>query len=79
MRYLEPLCKRCFCGVVEKRIRKYTRLSKAFGKNDNVLITDWLCDFVVKRIIEELEAGDIKYYLFVRPPAQLKPEFKKRY
>jgi len=34
---------------------------------------------IVKRIIEELEAGDIKYYLFVRPPAQLKPEFKKRY
>ena len=32
---------------------------------------------MVKRIMEELEGQDIKYYLFVRPPSQEK-EFSQR-
>jgi putative nucleotide binding protein len=32
---------------------------------------------LVKRVIEELEGVDIKYYLFARPPAREKPRFFK--
>jgi putative nucleotide binding protein len=32
---------------------------------------------LVKRVIEELEGVDIKYYLFARPPARDKPRFFK--
>ena len=49
--YLEPLCNKCFCGVIEKRIRKYCRLNHLFEKNDAVLVLDNLGDFVLKRII----------------------------
>ncbi|PIN84887.1 MAG: DNA-binding protein [Candidatus Diapherotrites archaeon CG11_big_fil_rev_8_21_14_0_20_37_9] len=33
---------------------------------------------IVKRIIEELEGFDTKYFLFVRPPAKDKPPFRPR-
>jgi len=33
-------CKRCFCDVIEKRVRKELRINKLLVKNDKVLILD---------------------------------------
>ncbi|HZX19464.1 MAG TPA: DUF655 domain-containing protein [archaeon] len=33
---------------------------------------------VVKRIVEELEGMDVKYYLFVRPPAKERQDFRPK-
>lgn len=51
---LEPLCKDCFCKVIEKRIRKKIRLNKLFKKGDRILIADELSFFLVKKIIKDL-------------------------
>lgn len=51
---LEPLCKDCFCKVIEKRIRKKIRLNKLFKKGDRILIEDELSFFLVKKIIKDL-------------------------
>ncbi len=54
LKHLEPLCKRCFCEVIEKRIRKYTRLNKSFRRGDRILITDKITEFIATRIIFDL-------------------------
>ena len=54
LKYLEPLCGMCFCDLIEKRIRKNARLSKAFRRSDRILILDDFSAFIVKRIIEDL-------------------------
>ena len=39
-RHLGELCRNCFLDVIEKRVRKGLRLSKAIRKNDKILIID---------------------------------------
>jgi len=56
LKYLQPLCRNCFCDVIEKRIRKHTRIGKAFRKGDRILIVDNLAKFIVKGIIRDLPA-----------------------
>ncbi|MBW2984168.1 hypothetical protein KY361_03580 [Candidatus Woesearchaeota archaeon] len=51
---LEPVCKDCFCRIIEKRIRKRIRLNKLFRKGDRILIADELSFYLIKKIIKEL-------------------------
>ena len=32
------ICDKCFCKLLEKRIRKYSRIGKFFRKNDRILV-----------------------------------------
>ena len=43
-----------FLRLIEKRIRKYTRVNKIFSKGDNILVTDALDEYFVKSITEKL-------------------------
>ena len=54
LKYLQPLCNKCFCEVIERRIRKYTRINQAFKRGDRLLIIDELCYNLVKKIIDKL-------------------------
>ena len=54
LRYLEPLCNKCFCRLIERRIRKYARVNGLFKKNDVILAVDYLSRFLVKRVIMNL-------------------------
>tara|TARA_Y100000034_G_scaffold39094_2_gene48182 strand:+ start:22673 stop:23218 length:546 start_codon:yes stop_codon:yes gene_type:complete len=45
------LCARCFCKVVEKRLRKYLRLSKCITKGDKVYVDSDVCKYFIDKII----------------------------
>ncbi len=47
----KDLCSRCFCKVVEKRVRKYLRLSKAIKKGDKIYIDSDVCKYFIDSII----------------------------
>jgi hypothetical protein len=43
-----------FCRIIEKRVRKYTRLNKLFKKEDVILVKDAVSEHFVKKIIKDL-------------------------
>jgi Glu-tRNA(Gln) amidotransferase subunit E-like FAD-binding protein len=43
-----------FCRLIEKRVRRYTRMNKIFKKNDKILVTDDLDEYFVKSITKKL-------------------------
>lgn len=45
------LCNRCFCKVIEKRVRKYLRLNKLITKGDKVYIDSDVCKYFIDKII----------------------------
>lgn len=48
------LCNKCFCKVIEKRVRKYIRLNKLISKDDRLLIVDKVCEYFIDNIIKNL-------------------------
>jgi hypothetical protein len=52
--YLHPLCRQCFCNVIEKRIRRYTRLNKVFSKGDRIIAVGELNQYLIPHIIKGL-------------------------
>ncbi len=53
--YLENhLCNSCFSKMIEKRIRKYLRLSGQIHKDDSLLVVGDLCEYLLKRILGDL-------------------------
>ncbi|GEM_PF-6544967 len=52
--YFDKLCKVCFTGQLERRIRKDIRANAPVQKDDVLLITDPLCEAVIKGIIPGL-------------------------
>jgi len=52
--YSQDLCRKCFLRLIEARVRKYSRLSKLFRRDDHILTIDPLTHFLVKRIVAEL-------------------------
>jgi len=48
------VCNGCFCRLIEKRIRKNTRLNKIFRRGDKVLVLGELNKYFVKSIIKDL-------------------------
>lgn len=50
----ETPCSHCFSRMIEKRIRKNTRINKTFRKNDKILVMDELNEYLIKRIIKDL-------------------------
>lgn len=49
-----------FSRIIEKRIRKYTRLNKLFRKGDKILVKDNVSEYFVKRIIKDLPVKIVK-------------------
>jgi hypothetical protein len=47
------ICERCFCRIIEKRIRKYVRVNECFSNNDKVLVVGDLAKFFVESIVGE--------------------------
>lgn len=45
------ICADCFCRLIEKRIRKYARVNKIFGKNDSIFVVGKLAEYFVRQII----------------------------
>tara|TARA_Y100000310_G_scaffold327713_1_gene394515 strand:- start:1017 stop:1553 length:537 start_codon:yes stop_codon:yes gene_type:complete len=52
--HLGSLCSNCFSKIFEKRIRKFVRLGKVFSKNDRILVSDKLSEYLVKGIIKDM-------------------------
>ncbi|MDP7323862.1 MAG: hypothetical protein QF632_03825 [Candidatus Woesearchaeota archaeon] len=50
--HLGSLCANCFCKIFEKRIRKSVRIDRVFSKNDRILVSDKLSEYLVKEIIK---------------------------
>ena len=47
-------CDRCFPSVIERRIRRYTRLNKLFKKGDIIYIQGKIAKYFIPRILENL-------------------------
>ena len=45
------ICKKCFCRLIEKRIRKFARINKCFRANDRVLVIGSLARYFVENIV----------------------------
>lgn len=56
----KELCDRCFCKVVEKRVRKYVRINKLIAKDDRLLVIGDVCGYFVARIIKDLPVKIVK-------------------
>ncbi len=48
------VCDECFCRLIEKRIRKYTRLNKIFRPKDRILVIGDLNKYFAKSITKNL-------------------------
>ncbi len=48
------ICDRCFCTLLEKRIRKNARLNKFFSKGDRILVIGGINKYLVNSIITDL-------------------------
>ncbi len=59
-KHLGPLCRRCFCSAIEKRVRKNVRLRKPFSKGDRIICVGDLNGYLVRSIIGDMPA-EIRY------------------
>ena len=48
------VCKKCFCWLFEKRIRKQTRTDKSFRVNDKVFVVGDVAKYLVKSITKNM-------------------------
>jgi len=60
IRPLGPLCKKCFCRIIEKRIRKDARLKEWFKKNDHIYTDSMLSRCIVSSIVASLPKKFVK-------------------
>lgn len=56
----KELCDRCFCKVIEKRVRKYARINKLIAKGDRLLVVGEVCSYFVARMIKDLPVKIVK-------------------
>jgi len=49
------ICNECFCWLFEKRIRKQTRLDKAFKPKDKILVKGDVAKYLVKSITKDMD------------------------
>lgn len=52
LKHLGPLCKKDFCWIIEKRIRKNLRKNYDVKKNNKLLVFDDLTEYLIKKIIK---------------------------
>ena len=45
------ICAKCFCRLIEKRIRKYSRINKCFSNKDRILVIGDLSRYFVENIV----------------------------
>ena len=45
------ICSKCFCRLIEKRIRKYSRVNKCFNTKDRILVIGDLAGYFVGNIV----------------------------
>ncbi|MBW2996390.1 hypothetical protein KY332_03760 [Candidatus Woesearchaeota archaeon] len=48
------ICNRCFCKLIEKRVRKYARVNKLFKKNDRLIVKGAVNRYFVKSMLKGL-------------------------
>ncbi len=58
--YENGLCKSCFSRYIERKIRKELRIHKLIQRNDTLIISDPLCEYVIKRAIKEMPIKILK-------------------
>lgn len=58
--YYSGLCKSCFLRYFERKVRKELRLNRIINRNDTLIITDQLCEYVIRRIIKDMPVKIIK-------------------
>ncbi len=54
LQHFKNICNDCFCRLIEKRIRKDTRINSFFKKNDVVFVEDSLSEYFLKKILKDL-------------------------
>jgi hypothetical protein len=52
--HLGALCDQCFCAIIEKRIRKHTRVNKIFSKGDRIIAVGSINHHLIPHILEGL-------------------------
>ena len=58
--YTHKLCKKCFIGIVEKRIRKYIRVNELFDARDNICVINdgsssgILSEYMIRELSEKM-------------------------
>jgi len=50
--YLKPVCNSCFCRIIEKRVKKYLRLTCPLKKNERLLVIDDLSYFFITEFLK---------------------------
>ena len=65
------ICDRCFSRLIEKRIRKFTRLNKIFKPKDRILVIGEINKYLIKNI-----TGEMPIKLFFR--ANINKDFVKK-
>ena len=58
--YFEGFCERCFCEVIEKRVRKHVRLSALIKKNDVLVVEHPLVAYFIKSIVQDMPVTILK-------------------
>jgi len=58
--YENGLCKSCFSRYIERKIRKELRVNQLIRKNDTLIITDPLCEHIIKRILKDMPIKILK-------------------
>ncbi|MBR9691171.1 hypothetical protein GOV06_00120 [Candidatus Woesearchaeota archaeon] len=48
------ICNRCFCKLIEKRVRKYSRINKLFKKNDRILVLGNVSRYFLESMLKGL-------------------------
>lgn len=83
-RHIGPLCRECFLKVIEKRLRKDIRASKAIQKNDKILLINneskeyYVGEFLLKSIIKQLPVKiDIKKSKSLEIPQNISKKYGK--
>jgi hypothetical protein len=48
------ICNECFCKLIEKRVRKYSRINKLFKKGDKISIEGDVNKYFIKSMLKDL-------------------------
>ena len=79
--HIGKLCRPCFLGIIEKRVRKGLRIKKLIRKNDRILVVDngskesAVGGYLLKNIIKDLPVKITK----IKTSKAITPKTTKRY
>ena len=45
-------CNKCYCRLIEKRVKRYARANKLFSKDDKLCIKDPNLEHIVKQVVQ---------------------------